>query len=296
VAVIGAGAIGAVIAAALLDAGHAPLLCVRTPIPSLSVESEGGERVLAVEVATDPDTVSPVDWVLITTKAQDTAGAAPWLRALCRPDTTVVALQNGIDHAARLAPFVGGATVLPALVYLAAERVAPGKVVHHTGRRLAVPAGSTGASFAQLLKGGGLEVVEEPDLVTAEWRKLLSNVVANPITTLTMRRVDVMTDPGMEELGRALMGEAVAVARAEGAAVGQGDIDETFARYRALRPGSTSGSSMYYDRLAGLPLEHEELTGALVRVARRHGIPTPFNDTVLTLLRALDRGRTALDG
>jgi 2-dehydropantoate 2-reductase len=295
VAVIGAGAIAAVVTAALLDAGHAPTVCVRTPIPSLRIESEGGERVLSAATVADPAEVCRTDWVLITTKAQDTVSAAPWLRALCGPETTVVALQNGIDHAARLAPFVGGATVLPALVYIAAERIGPGWIVHHSGRRVVVPAGVAGASFAHLLRGR-LEVVEEPDHITAEWRKLLSNVVANPLTTLTMRRVDVMNDPGVEEFGRALMGEAVAVAQAEGAAVGQADIDEIFARYRTLRDGSSHGSSMYYDRLAGLPLEHEELTGALVRVARRCGIPTPLNDSILALLRALDRGRAGLDG
>jgi 2-dehydropantoate 2-reductase len=138
-----------------------------------------------------------------------------------------------------------------------------------------------------------MEVVTEPDHVTAEWRKLLSNVVANPLTTLTMRRVDVMAEPGMEELGRALMGEAVAVARAAGADVGEADIDSTFARYRGLRASEPAGSSMYYDRLAGRRLEHEEITGTLVRVARKYGVPTPYNDTILTLLRALDGGRRA---
>jgi 2-dehydropantoate 2-reductase len=305
VAVVGAGAIGAVIAGALLDAGHAPLVCVRTPIPSLVLDSGGGARQLPVTIAADPgagpmgaDTVGPgtgdlgpVDWVLVTVKAQDTAGAAPWLRRLCGPGTVVVALQNGLDHCSRLAPFVGEAIVLPALVYIASERVAPGRVVHHSGRRLAVPAGREGAHFARLLDGGGLEVLEEADFVTAVWRKLLSNLVINPVTALTMRRVDVMNDPGVEALGRALMAEAVAVARAEGAHLGPADVDGIFDRYRGLRGESDVGSSMYYDRLAGLPLEHEGITGALAGVAQRHGIPIPLNDTILTLLRALERGR-----
>ncbi len=52
---------------------------------------------------------------------------------------------------------------------------------------------------------------------TATWRKLLGNLVANPITTLTLRRIGVMSDPGIAALARGLLTEAVDVGRAEGA-------------------------------------------------------------------------------
>jgi 2-dehydropantoate 2-reductase len=48
---------------------------------------------------------------------------------------------------------------------------------------------------------------------------------------------------------------------------------------------------MLYDRLAGQPLEHQHLTGEVVRRAERHGIPVPLNFAILALLDALDRGR-----
>lgn len=293
---IGAGAIGAVVAGALIDAGHIPTVCVRSSISSLVVESGGAARPLPVILSTDPASLGPADWVLVAVKAQDTAGAAAWLRRLCGPNTVVVALQNGIDHRERLQPYVGPASILPALVHIAAERLAPGRVVHHGGLRVTVPAGVHGASFAHLFTGSALEVAEEPDMVTAVWRKLLANLVANPVTALTMRRADVMNDPGIADLGRALLAEALVVGRAEGARVGQADVDDFFARYRTVGYGKGSGTSTYYDRLAGRPLEHEELTGALVRVARRRGIPTPLNDGILALLRALDRGQARPSG
>ena len=49
---------------------------------------------------------------------------------------------------------------------------------------------------------------------------------------------------------------------------------------------------MLYDRLAGQPLEHQHLTGEVVRRAKAHGIPVPLNAALLALLEALDRGRT----
>ena len=57
----------------------------------------------------------PVDWVLVTTKGHQTAGAFPWLQCLARPDTPVVAVQNGVDHTRRLAPADLPGPVLPAL-------------------------------------------------------------------------------------------------------------------------------------------------------------------------------------
>jgi 2-dehydropantoate 2-reductase len=48
------------------------------------------------------------------------------------------------------------------------------------------------------------------------------------------------------------------------------------------------GTSMYFDRLAGRPLEVEALTGAIVAAGERHGIAMPLNRALLTLLRAIN--------
>ena len=60
------------------------------------------------------------------------------------------------------------------------------------------------------------------------------------------------------------------------------------ARLLAIPPDS--GSSMYFDRLAGRPLEIEALTGAVVAAGEKHGISTPFNRMLLTLARAASDG------
>ncbi|WP_155479236.1 2-dehydropantoate 2-reductase [Rhodoplanes serenus] len=291
VAVIGGGAIGGLLAAHLAGAGRDVTVCVRTPFDHLIVER--GEEVAVIDAAivARPDGLAPVPWVLVAVKAQDTASAAPWLRALAGPDSTVVVVQNGIGHAERVAPFVGDATVLPALIYSGVERLAAGRIRLHTEGRMTVPAGAAGAAFAALMAGTGIDVTQEQDFLTALWRKVLSNVAANPLTTLTMRRIGVFQEPDIRELGAALLREAVAVARAEGAAVDDGDVERTLALHRRYNP--TTGTSMYYDRLAGRPMEHEHITGAVVRTAAHHGIPVPFNQAILTLLRALDAGRDA---
>lgn len=294
VAVIGTGGIGTVLAAASSATGHDVTVCARTPIDHMVIERDGQDRTLAVRIVTDPTAseVTPADVVWVTTKAADTPGAAPWLDRLLGPRTLVAVAQNGLDHQARLAPFVReGQLVVPALAYIAAERVAPGRVVHLSGHRIVVPAGEPRARLAEAVETetpGGLTVNGEEDMHTAAWRKLLGNLVANPITALTMRRIGVMHDPGIADLSRGLLREAVAVGRADGAALEDDDIEEVLTGTSQF--GSRTGSSMLYDRLAGQPLEHEYLTGEVVRRGEAHGIATPLNAAMLALLRALDRG------
>jgi 2-dehydropantoate 2-reductase len=288
VAVIGAGAIGGLLAAHLAQAGHAVTLCVRTPFERLVVERDGRADAIDATIVSSPEGLVPVPWVLVATKSQDTAAAGPWLRALVGPATTVVVVQNGIGHAERVAPFVGDATVLPALIYSGVERLAAGHIRLHTEGRITVPAGSAGEAFADLMAHSGIAVQRESDFVTALWRKVLSNVAANPITALTLRRIGVFNEPDIVALGETLLTEAVAVAQAEGAEVGAEDVARTLQMHRTYNP--STGTSMLYDRLAGRPMEHDYITGAIVRTAARHGIDVPFNRAILTLLRALDAG------
>ena len=185
-------------------------------------------------------------------------------------------------------PFVDTGWVVPALAYMAAERLRPGRVVHLAGNRILVPAGEAEARLADVTRPD-LAVRGVEDMPTAAWRKLLGNLVANPITTLTLRRIGVMQDPGIEELARGLLVEAVEVGRAEGARLRHEDVTEVLEGTRQY--GDRTGSSMLYDRLAGHRLEHQYLTGEVVRRAETHGIPVPLNAAILALLDALDRAR-----
>jgi 2-dehydropantoate 2-reductase len=288
VAMIGAGAIGGFFAAKLQEAGHEVTLCVRTPIESLVLEQAGVRREVPVQIVTDPKIQEPVEWVFVATKAQDTAGAEPWLRALSNSGTTVVVLQNGIDQAERVKPFAPGSSVVPAVVYCGAERVSPGIIVHHQSSRLIIPEGEAGTRLADLFSGTGVEVVQTPDFLTTSWRKLLANVAANPITALTMRRIGVLREPAVNELAQKLLAEAVVVGQSAGAKLTPEDARSVLDAQSRLDEGA--GTSMLYDRLAGQPLEHEYITGAVVRTADRQGVGAPLNRVILALLRALSTG------
>lgn len=289
VAVVGLGSIGGVAASCLADAGwHDIIGCGRRPLERLVLELPDRTMDVPLRVLTTVDRAGPVDWVLLATKTQDTAAAAPWLERLCSPSTRVAVLQNGIDHVERVAPLAQGATVVPVIVYYNGERLAPNRVhMRTTGdHELAVADDESGRAFAALMEGTMLRVRLEVDFVTLKWRKLLLNAVANPITALTLQRQSVLRRADVHALGLDVLAEIVKVADADGARLADDEPERAMERLLEFSP--ELGTSMYFDRLAGRAFEVEALTGAIVAAGERHGIATPLNRMLLTLLRTIN--------
>ncbi len=274
VAVIGVGAIGGLVAAELLAGGHEVTLCTRTPIDRLVVERHEHPRAFAV-----PPAGGEVDFAVVALKGQDSAQAMPWLERLT-PETVVV-IQNGIEHEARIAH----PRLVPAIADTAVERTAPGHLVHRSGDLITLADRPGAAEFAALLEGSALRTRLDADFRTAAWRKLLSNVVGNPLTTLTLRRAELFQEPAIRELALALLHEATAIGRADGANLSDDAPETTLAFFDAL-PADV-GSSMLHDRLAGRPLEVDTLLGAALRAAERHDVPAPRTRTLYALLSSL---------
>jgi 2-dehydropantoate 2-reductase len=289
VAVIGLGSIGGVAAGCLAAAGqHDVTACMRKPIGRLTLERPDDTIELPLHALADPAQATPVDWVLLCTKTHQTAAAAPWLARLCTPATRVAVMQNGIDHTARVAPLANGAKVVPVIVYYNGERLAPDRVrLRRAGASDLVAANDDdGRAFAKLLDGTPLRVALSDDFPTLAWRKLLINAVANPITTLTLQRQAVLRRPDIQALCLAVLAEAVEVARADGVKLGGDEPARAMATLFTF--SGELGTSMYFDRLAGRPMEIEALTGVIVAKGAQHGIATPLNSALLTLLRAVN--------
>ena len=301
VAVVGTGAVGGFMAAHLAAAGrHQVTCCVRTPVDGLEVRRADGAVVRATPaVVTDPTRVGAVDHVLLAVKAHQTAGAAAWLERLVGPGTVVSVLQNGVEHDARVRPLVGEAVVVPTAVYCGVERTGPGRIEHRSNGFLVAADDAGGRALAELFDGvDGAAVRLTDDLATALWQKLCGNVAANGITALAQRRMDVFGDPAVRALAQALVAEAAAVGRAEGAAIDEGFAEVVATALAAMPPDG--GTSMLYDRTAGRPTEHDAIYGDVLRAAARHGIDVPRTATVHALLGALaplgDGGATGPPG
>jgi 2-dehydropantoate 2-reductase len=289
IAVVGLGSIGGVVAGCLAGTGRYDVVaCMRRPIGRLTLDAPDGPRDVPLLSLTDPAQAKPADWVLLCTKAYQTAEAATWLAKLCTPSSRVAVLQNGIDQVRSVAPLVNGASVMPVVVYYNGERLAPDHVRMRQGADtdIAVADDDGGRAFAELFDGTPMRVKCVADIGTLLWRKLLINVIANPITTLTQQRQAVLRRPDIVELGYAILGEAIPVARADGAKLAEDEAQRAMATLFTF--SGELGTSMYFDRLAGRKMEVEALTGAVVAAGERHGIATPINAALLALLRAIN--------
>jgi 2-dehydropantoate 2-reductase len=280
VAVVGPGAIGSTVAAAVHRAGAELVLCGRTPHDRLLVERGEETQVVPGPVLTDPREVPwRADVVLLAVKVHQTEGAAPFLAALCGAETVVVVLQNGVEHREVVGPFAGAATVVPAIVWIATETVEPGHVRVVDDARILLPDEPAAHAVLPLLEGAEVTA----DFVTEAWRKLTVNAIAG-LMVLTGRRSAIFRRADVAAVARALALETLAVARAQGADLPDAVAGELLDWFAGLPPDA--GTSILADREADRPLEWDARNGVVARLGARHGVPTPVSDVIVPLLAA----------
>jgi 2-dehydropantoate 2-reductase len=290
IAILGPGAIGCAVGAALLEAGHHQVFfCANSPFDRLHITLPGRfELDQPAEVHTTPTGLAPTDWLLLCVKAQQVPATEPWLRALVAPRTRVAMLQNGVEHLDPIAALIGDPTrILPVVVQIPAERTAPGAVTLNGTPHLVVPAGPLGESFQTLFADSPIPAHTTPDFTTRMWEKLCLNAVNGSITAITERDQSILRQPEIAELARQIVLECMAVGRAEGATLDD-QLPTRIVAQLAGPPGARGGgNSMLYDRLAGRELEAEARNGVIPRLGAKHGIPTPINAAVYALLKNL---------
>jgi len=289
IAIVGPGAIGGILAAWLgQDPHNAVTVCARTGFDHLEVETPTGTITSSPRVITSPSDATPVDWVLIATKAYDAASAAIWLPSLCRPDTRVVVLQNGVEHVERFSPYVPVASLVPAVIDCPAERTAPGRMRQRGASWIIVPSSANGRDFVSLWTKTNFDVKTD-DFTTRAWGKLCINA-PGAISAILMKPTGVIQIEPVPDLTRGIVRECLAVGRAEGAKLDDGIVDAVVEGARKAPPDSLN--SLIADRMAGRPMEIDARNGAIVRFGRKHGIPTPLNEMAVALLTAAQDTRT----
>lgn len=290
VTVIGAGAMGIMLGASLARSGHRIRTCAGRPIDRIELVDGDDVAKFSVDHVETPADLPPSTLVVVTVKAHHTAAVEAWLAAAASHRAPILVAQNGIEHAERVRPFVGTAAVIPSVVYVPVERTAPGRAVvrRPNGPDLSLPDVPAARTVASLLQEGGLRPRLETDFTTTAWTKVLTNLVSNSVTALTGRRTEVVRDPAIAEYSRELLTEGAAVARAAGAVMPAHKAVGIVDWLQALPWGSTT--SMLTDRSAGRPLEHDAISGAILRAAEKHGVETPRIRALHALLNATSDG------
>ncbi|PDO90437.1 oxidoreductase [Kosakonia pseudosacchari] len=288
IALLGPGAIGTTIAAALHEVGRAPVLCGRTAHQQLILRHDEGEIVVPGPVLNDPAALhKPFDLLFVAVKTTQVADSAGWLASLCDENTVVCALQNGVEQKSQLARLVNGASVLPSVVWFPAQREPDASVWLRARPRLTLPDVPQAARVVKALRDTRCAVELSADFTSIAWRKLLQNAVAG-LMVLANRRAGMFSREDITALALAYLHECLTVARAEGAVLDDNVAREIVDGFH--RAPADLGTSILADRQANRPLEWDIRNGVVQRYGRTHGIPTPISDVVVPLLAAGSEG------
>ncbi|WP_287986610.1 2-dehydropantoate 2-reductase [Piscinibacter sp.] len=294
VAVMGAGAVGCYFGGLLARAGHDVVLIGR-PEHVRAIEAHGlrlqtrtFDEHVRLRASTDAAAVQGAGLVLCCVKSGDTEAAAQAMHAHLAPQALLLSLQNGVDNAERLRALLPQ-PVRAAVVYVATEMAGPGHVRHHGRGELVVEPGPGGDDWAEALRAAGVPVEISADVHQALWVKLILNCAYNAISAIGQVPYGrMLAVEGVAETMQQVVRECVAVARAEGVAV-PADIDTTVRGLAGSMPQQRSSTAQ--DLARGRPSEIEHLNGHVVRRGQAHGVPTPANQVLLTLVRLLEHER-----
>ena len=309
VCVVGAGAVGALFIQALARANWEVSTLARGD--TLKAIRENGLKIdsdrVDVIATDDPRQLGPQDYVILALKAPAMPQSAPLLAPLVGPDTAIVSTMNGVpwwffhgfgealsgSTLESVDPGGGVASALPprqaigCVVHLSSVNAGPGVVHRGKGNRLIVgnPAGpldEKATVLIEALSDGGFEVEPTTEIQREIWAKLWGNMNMNPISALTGSTGDkILKDPHTNQLVRRMMVEHVWIGQKIGIDLGM-TIDERFAVTEKLGAFKTS---MLQDLESRRPLEIDALLASVIEIGALVGVPTPYCDTVLGLVR-----------
>jgi 2-dehydropantoate 2-reductase len=303
IAVVGSGAVGGYFGGRLAAAGCDVAFLARGPQldalrrDGLTIVSPSGDLRLPHIKATDrPAEIGPVDIVLFAVKLYDTEGALAALRPLLGSDTAVIPLQNGVDSVDLLTRAIGPAHTAGGTCYVSAVIAEPGVIKHTAMDHLFFGEvdGSRSPRLEKFLAAcqpASFKSTLSADITVDIWTKFTRLAVFSGMTAVTRSPVGtIVNDPDLMAMLEAAVAEGLAVARAKGIAV-PGDIVQDVARaYSALPPQARA--SMAEDLERGRRLELPWLSGAVVRIGRQVGVPTPINGFISTVLKPFVDGKT----
>jgi len=296
IAVVGAGGVGGYFGGRLAEAGAdvaflargAHLEAMRTR--GLRILSPKGDLHLPrVSAAGSPAEIGPVDVVLFAVKLYDTESALTLLPPLLAPNTAVVPLQNGVDSVATLTRAIGREHTAGGTCYVSAVIAEPG-VIKHTAMDQLLFGEIDGSRSPRLLaledacRPASFQSTLSDDIALDIWTKFVRLSVMSGMTAVTRSPLGVIhRDPELWAMLQAAVREAMDVARAKGIAVAASTVADVAAAYKALPPQTKS--SMLEDLERGRRLELPWLSGAVVRIGREVGVPTPTHAFINAVLQ-----------
>lgn len=303
VVIVGGGAMGGLFAG-LLGEGGLDVTIVDVSAPQveainrqgLKIVGFGGDRAVPVKATTDAGSVKSADVVLFQCKAFANEAAAQSVKHLFGGETVAVTFQNGLGSEETLGAVLGAEHVLGGLTAQAGLMIEPGvvrdygKLPTYLGEWTGGLSGRTTA-IAEAFTRHNLPTQASPDIRREKWKKLLGNVALGAISAATdLTSAEIVAVPEMQSVVMRALDEAAAVARADGVALGADEAREVFKKITTVTGGGTGGakSSMCEDVRRKRQTEIDTIHGAVARLGRKHGVPTPTIDTMIAIVKGLE--------
>jgi len=301
VVVLGAGAMGSLFGGLLAEGG----LKVTLVDPwqehidnikqnGLQIVGFGGDRFIPIGATTNAAEIESADVVFVQCKANFNAAAAKSMQHLFTEasNTVAISFQNGLGNEEELATYFGEDRVLGGLTAQGANVEGPGVIRNHAELPSYIGEMSGGIServteIAETLSGAGLPTEASASIRQDIWRKLMANIAISAVSGITGLNIgQIFNEHRADSVSYAALEEAIAVANASGVNLTADEAREILAKIAG--PNGTPGnkSSLRVDIENSRPSEIDYINGAVVLLAKKHGVPVPVNETLVTLVHA----------
>lgn len=237
----------------------------------------------------------PADLLFVAVKARQLPQALAALRGFVGPHTCVMSLMNGIGSEEMLGQALGGEHVLYANVYMDAVRQGHAVTYHNIGKIVFGEQDNTRRSarvqaIADLFEQAGIPHEVPTNMLRAHWAKFMLNAGINQASAVLRAPYGwFQHNAHARALMVAAMQEVVTLSLSAGINLGQEDLDRALAIIDTLAPDAKT--SMLQDVEAGRETEVDIFAGAVIELGRRHGVPTPVNQTLFDMIKAMETMR-----
>jgi len=296
VVIVGAGAVGASLAAQVVACQQNKVFLAAGPERRRRLQEQQlrvNDAPLDVEVLPLEKPSFDFDLLILTFKSLHLTQALHDIEPLVGADTTILSMLNGIESEEQIAASYGWErTLYGYVVGIDATRsgceiraLSPGRFVF--GRDNNETITPRVALARDILERAGVTCEVPVDMIRQLWWKFMVNVGINPLSAILRAPYGVFqqSDEAHALMNQA-MEEVLPLASAEGVRLDHDDVTGWHEILSGLDP--TGQTSMLQDVAAGRPTEVDIFCGAVSRLGRKHGIPTPLNDAMGRMLSAIE--------
>lgn len=263
------------------------------------ISPKGDYLVYPAHVTDDVSTIKNVDVIFICTKTWQVAEAAENIKPILSENTMVIPLLNGVENQDVLCEVIGKKHVLGGLCLIVSKVESYG-VINHMSFEPTIVFGELNLEISEralklqkILNEAGITNKLSNEIFKEIWSKFLYITTVSAIGALTRSTIgEMVASPEIYQLMRQTSKEIVAVAQAKGVDIGEETIEKTYKLVDSMPFNTTA--SLQRDIMEGKPSELEAQNGAVVKLGKAVGVPTPVNSFIYNCLLPQEKRARAI--